>query len=109
MKRVLSEARNIELFGPDRYFIGLGVISVRKPGQQDAILNKLVGEGRAVILQEITESGDIIVNASHVLYLVEFVKQVRIRGSKKLISSGVDVTGIANRFDEDCLGSLRRE
>lgn len=97
-----------DIFDVDPHYIALGVVCLRERAQSDKILNELVAAGRAVVLQEVNESGAIRTNVSHVAHLLEFLKQARIRGANRLKSSGVNTEGLALSFDEQRPGSLKR-
>lgn len=101
----LSEA---ETYVRDPFHVALGVVCLRLHGQVSGAFEKLVADGRAVVLQDQSADGRISVRAGHVLHLVEFAKQARVRGLRKLPSEGVDAVAIAEALGESPPGPLRR-
>jgi len=97
------------LLQPDLHHIALGVVCIRDHNQKDKVLDSLIDEGKAVVLQEITSSGEIKVNISHVLHLIEYLKIVKLRIPQKLKTHGVSVKNIGTCFGEQVPGSLLRK
>jgi len=98
-----------DLLKRDKYHIALGVICIREQGQNDKVLDDLISDGRALVLQEVTKSGEIKVNISHVLQLIEFLKIIKIRSFDKLKTYGNSIETIGSSFGEKIPGSLLRE
>lgn len=98
-----------EMSNPDPKHLALGIICIREHKQTDNKLDELIKNGRAVVLQEIDNNGEIHTNVSHALHLIEFLKTVRIRANKKLEKSGISSSMIGGNLKENFPGSLSRK
>lgn len=96
------------IFEKDRFHLGLGVICIREKHNSDRDLQKLIDNGRAIVLIEMDDDGSLTVNTSHVLHLLEFLKIVRLRASKSLSANGISIENIAAGLNERAPGNLNR-
>ncbi len=93
---------------PDPFHLALGVVCLRSAHQRDAEFEALVEEGRAVCLQ--TRSDDHLDPIpSHLMHLVEFLRQVKIRADRKLRLDAAFLAPLVDGSQRDQPpGSLRR-
>ena len=94
----------------DPNWIGLGVICIREYGSKtDSALNELVRSGRTVILMEENADGELRTNVSHVIHLVNFLANARRRAEAMLSINGVNVTAIAEHYENEQPPGLLRK
>lgn len=95
---------------PDPNWIGLGVICVRTLDCKiDSVLGRLIDDGRAVVLLEEQADGSLSTNVSHVLHLVQFLVNCKVRANNRLGTEGVSSENIGKYFGERRIGSLHKE
>ena len=95
----------------DHHWLALGVVCVKtKDAKSDSLLDDLVKQGRAVILLEEMNNGDLRTNVSHVIHLVNFLAESRRRAHKLLdvTRQSIAADSVGKKLGETPPGPLRK-